>query len=339
MKLNKQKKVLKLLVLVMVLSALIIGYFGFVRTFVPSQVSPLTPTGSYRIKITPGNISNIVGQFNAQGLKASWLEVQVLSRLLLISKKLKPGVYDFPPGASLGKVLWKLGQGDSVRLSVTLIEGWTFDQFKTAVNQQPELVKVYKTSSPVDILKGIGAKERHPEGLFYPDTYLYEPGDSDEMIYKKAYQAMTNHLDKAWNQTSDRSQLKSAYELLKLASIIEKETGKREDQKLIAAVFHNRLKLGMKLQTDPTVIYGMGSSFDGNLRKRDLLKDGPYNTYTRKGLPPTPICMPGKDALIAASKPAESKVLYFVAKGDGNSHFSETLSAHERAVSRYQLGK
>ena len=323
----------------MVLGTLIIGYVGFVRAIVPAQISSLNSSGYYRIKISPGNVSNIVGQLNAQGLVVSWFEIQVFSRLLFISKKLKPGVYDLPPGASLGKVLWKLGQGDSVRLSVTLVGGWTFDQFKVAINKQSELVKMFKNSSPIEILKAIGAKEQHPEGLFFPDTYIYEPGDSDRMIYKKAYEAMANHLEKAWSQTPDRSQIKNPYDLLKLASIIEKETGKKEDQKLIAAVFHNRLKLGMRLQTDPTVIYGMGPFFDGNLRKKDLLKDGPYNTYTRVGLPPTPICMPGKDALYAAARPAESKVLYFVAKGDGNSHFSETLTAHERAVSRYQLGK
>ena len=185
----------------------------------------------------------------------------------------------------------------------------------------------------------IDAKETHPEGLFYPDTYIYEPGDSDVLIYQRAYTAMSLHLQEVWLARSSDSPVKNAYDLLKLASIVEKETGKPEDRGLVSAVFNNRLKLGMKLQTDPTIIYGLGEKFDGDIRKKDLLKDGPYNTYTRYGLPPTPIAMPSKESLWAAAKPVNSKAIYFVAKGDGHSVFSQSLVEHNQAVKQYQLKK
>jgi UPF0755 protein len=222
---------------------------------------------------------------------------------------------------------------------VTLVEGWTFAQFKAAIDAQPELKKEAKAWSSKQLLAKLEAKESHPEGLFFPDTYVYEPGDSDLIIYQKAYRAMQNHLNDAWSKRQEGSPVKSPYELLKLASIIEKETGHPDDRGLVSAVFNNRMKIGMKLQTDPTIIYGLGSSFDGNLRKKDLLKDGPYNSYTRYGLPPTPIAIPGKNSLLAAAQPSSSKAIYFVAKGDGRSAFSETLVAHNEAVRKYQLKK
>jgi UPF0755 protein len=248
-------------------------------------------------------------------------------------------VYDFSPGASLGSILMKMGRGDSVKLSVTLVEGWTFKQFKAAVDAQKDLKKDTKTWGAKQILTAIEAKESHPEGLFFPDTYVYEPGDSDVLIYQRAYKAMSKKLTEAWEQREKDSPVKTPYDLLKLASIVEKETGHSEDRGLVSAVFNNRLKTGMKLQTDPTVIYGLGDRFDGDLRKKDLLKDGPYNSYTRYGLPPTPIAMPGKDALLAAAKPSSSKAIFFVAKGDGRSHFSGTLVEHNQAVKQYQLKK
>jgi UPF0755 protein len=232
-----------------------------------------------------------------------------------------------------------MARGDSVKLSVTLVEGWTFAQFKAAIDAQPELKKEAKGWSSKQLLGKLEAKEAHPEGLFFPDTYVYEPGDSDVMIYQKAYRAMQNHLNDAWSKRHEGSPIKSPYDLLKLASIIEKETGHPDDRGLVSAVFNNRMKIGMKLQTDPTIIYGLGSSFDGNLRKKDLLQDGPYNSYTRYGLPPTPIAIPGKNSLLAAAQPSSSKAIYFVAKGDGRSAFSETLVAHNEAVRKYQLKK
>jgi UPF0755 protein len=263
--------------------------------------------------------------------------MQIVVRGLFQGKKLKAGVYDFAPGSSLATILFKMGRGDSIKLSVTLVEGWTFKQFKSAIDSQPDLRKETKGLSAKHILAKLDAKEAHPEGLFFPDTYVYEPGDSDLMIYQKAYKSMRTRLNDAWLARSSDSPVKTPYDLLKLASIVEKETGHPNDRGLVSAVFNNRLKLGMKLQTDPTIIYGLGDLFDGNIRKKDLLKDGPYNTYTRYGLPPTPIAMPGKDALIAAANPSNSKALYFVAKGDGRSAFSESLVAHNEAVKKYQL--
>ena len=185
----------------------------------------------------------------------------------------------------------------------------------------------------------LGLSGVHPEGRFFPDTYSYAKGSSDLAVLQQARRAMDQQLDAAWAVRSAQTPLKSPQEALILASIIEKETGKQSDQPLISAVFNNRLRIGMRLQTDPTVIYGLGESFDGDLRRADLLADTPYNTYTREGLPPSPISIPGKAALLAAVQPAASKALYFVARGDGSSEFSESLDAHNRAVNKYQRGQ
>ena len=313
-------------------------YLGFIASVVPEKNVALTPAGQLRVKVLPGsNVASTAKQLASQGVQVSNLSMQVVARALFQGKKLKAGVYDFAPGSSLATILFKMGRGDSIKLSVTLVEGWTFKQFRAAIDAQADLKKETRGLSAKQILLKLDAKEGHPEGLFFPDTYVYEPGESDWVIYQKAYQAMQVKLNDAWQARFSDSPVKSPYDLLKLASIVEKETGHPDDRGLVSAVFNNRLKLGMKLQTDPTIIYGLGESFDGNIRKKDLLKDGPYNTYTRYGLPPTPIAMPGKNALLAAAKPANSKALYFVAKGDGRSAFSESLVAHNEAVKKYQL--
>lgn len=313
-------------------------YLGFIASVVPGKGLSLTPAGQVRVKVLPGsNVASTAKQLSSQGIQVSNITMQIVARGLLQGKKLKAGVYDFSPGSSLATILFKMGRGDSIKLSVTLVEGWTFKQFRAAIDVQVDLKKETKGLSVKQILAKLDAKEVHPEGLFFPDTYVYEPGDSDLTIYQKAYKSMQIRLNDAWQIRASDSPVKSPYDLLKLASIVEKETGHPDDRGLVSAVFNNRLKLGMKLQTDPTIIYGLGDSFDGNIRKKDLLRDGPYNTYTRYGLPPTPIAMPGKDALIAAAKPFNSKALYFVAKGDGRSAFSESLVAHNEAVKKYQL--
>jgi UPF0755 protein len=326
--------------------ALFIAYVAFMAPAVPKDASNPSAAAQnntenvLRVKINPkSNVSSVANQMAAQGLDVSVWRVQLVARSFFLAKNLKAGVYDFPKGASLASVLSQMARGDSVKLNVTLVEGWTFAQFKAAIDAQPELKKEAKAWSSKQLLVKLEAKETHPEGLFFPDTYVYEPGDSDLIIYQKAYRAMQNHLNDAWGKRDEGSPLKSPYELLKLASIIEKETGHPDDRGLVSAVFNNRMKIGMKLQTDPTIIYGLGSSFDGNLRKKDLLKDGPYNSYTRYGLPPTPIAIPGKNSLLAAAQPSSSKAIYFVAKGDGRSAFSETLVAHNEAVRKYQLKK
>ncbi|HYP71575.1 MAG TPA: endolytic transglycosylase MltG, partial [Variovorax sp.] len=188
------------------------------------------------------------------------------------------------------------------------------------------------------LMARLGRPGVHPEGRFFPDTYTYSKGSTDVALLQRAMRAMDRQLDAAWTARASNLPLKTADDALILASIVEKETGKPTDRPEIAAVFINRLRIGMPLQTDPTVIYGLGASFDGNLRKKDLQTDSPWNTYMRGGLPPTPIAMPGKAALLAAVQPAQSKSLYFVSKGDGSSHFSSSLDEHNRAVNRYQRG-
>jgi UPF0755 protein len=189
------------------------------------------------------------------------------------------------------------------------------------------------------IMAALGRAGQHPEGRFFPDTYTYAKGSSDMDVLGQALKAMDKQLEAAWSLRRANQHLQTPEHALILASIIEKETGKTVDQALISSVFHNRMQIGMRLQTDPTVIYGLGERFDGNLRRSDLLADTPYNTYTRNGLPPTPISLPGKSALIAAIQPVSSKALYFVARGDGSSYFSESLDEHNRAVDKYQRGR
>ena len=337
---NFIKFLLKLTLIGGLVLALMISYVAFMAPAVPNDAPQASAQNVVRVKINPkSNVTNVANQMAAQGLEVSVWRVQLVARSFFLAKNLKAGVYDFPKGASLASVLAQMARGDSVKLGVTLVEGWTFAQFKAAIDAQPELKKEAKAWSSKQLLSKLDAKEAHPEGLFFPDTYIYEPGDSDLLIYQKAYRAMQVHLNDAWGKRHEGSPIKSPYELLKLASIIEKETGHPDDRGLVSAVFNNRLKIGMKLQTDPTIIYGLGSTLDGDLRKKDLLKDGPYNSYTRYGLPPTPIAIPGKNSLLAAAQPSSSKALYFVAKGDGRSAFSESLVAHNEAVRKYQLKK
>jgi UPF0755 protein len=332
---NFIKFLLKLTLIGGLAVALMISYVAFMALAVPNDAPQASAQNVVRVKINPkSNVTSVANQMAAQGLEVSVWRVQLVARSFFLAKNLKAGVYDFPKGASLASVLAQMARGDSVKLGVTLVEGWTFAQFKAAIDSQPELKKETKGLSSKQLLAKLDAKEAHPEGLFFPDTYIYEPGDSDLLIYQKAYRAMQDLLNDAWSKRHEGSPLKSPYDLLKLASIIEKD-----DRGLVSAVFNNRLKIGMKLQTDPTIIYGLGSSFDGNLRKKDLLKDGPYNSYTRYGLPPTPIAIPGKNSLLAAAQPSSSKAIYFVAKGDGRSAFSESLVAHNEAVRKYQLKK
>jgi UPF0755 protein len=225
-----------------------------------------------------------------------------------------------------------------MREKLTIVEGLTFREMRALLAATPELKQDSGNMSPAQLLQAIGASQTHPEGLFAPDTYVYDPGSSDLEIWRQAYRAQMTALQDAWASRAPDLPYKTPYEALIMASIIEKETGQSSERGLIGGVFVNRLKRGMLLQTDPTIIYGLGERFDGNLRKRDLVTDGPYNTYTRPGLPPTPIALPGRAALAAALKPDATDALYFVARGDGTSQFSSTLEAHNRAVDKYQRG-
>ncbi|KAI3594527.1 Murein endolytic transglycosylase MltG [Cupriavidus sp. U2] len=264
---------------------------------------------------------------------------QLLARVTGHAAELKAGGYQFETGVTPLDVIEKLAKGEVTHYVVTVIEGWEFRKMRAAVDANPALKHDTQNLSDADLMKAIGAAETSPEGMFFPDTYLFARGSSDVDLYKHAYRAMQKRLNDAWNARSPDLPYKTPYEALVMASIVEKETGQAAERPLIAAVFVNRLRKNMMLQTDPTVIYGIGPAFDGNLRKKDLQTDTPYNTYTRTGLPPTPIALPGLASLAAATTPAPSDALYFVARGDGSSHFSSSLPEHNRAVDKYQRGK
>ena len=252
---------------------------------------------------------------------------------------IKAGNYEIPPGTTPRGLLAKLVRGEEALRALTLVEGWNFRQVRQALANDDQIKPDSKGLTDEALMAQLGRPGVAPEGRFFPDTYTYAKGSSDLAVLRRALHAMDRKLEAAWSQRSADTPLKSADEALVLASIVEKETGRASDRAQIAGVFVNRLRTGMLLQTDPTVIYGLGEKFDGNLRRRDLLADTPWNTYTRGGLPPTPIAMPGKASLLAAVQPERTKALYFVAKGDGTSHFSASLDEHNRAVNRYQRGQ
>jgi peptidoglycan lytic transglycosylase G len=254
------------------------------------------------------------------------------------TQALRAGRYEVARGMNLLALVAKLRRGEVLRERITIVEGSTFADMRLALNNHPELRKVTATMTDAEILHAIGADESHPEGLFAPETYVFDPGSSDLDILRQAYRAQHAILQKHWEGREEGLPYRTAYEALVMASIVEKETGAASDRARIAGVFVNRLQRGMLLQTDPTVIYGLGAKFDGNLRKRDLTTDTPYNTYVRSGLPPTPIALPGRASIAAALNPEQTKALYFVSRGDGTSEFSETLIDHNRAVGKYQLG-
>ena len=291
----------------------------------------------YKVKVKPqSGLASISRQLQEQGVSTTSIVFQMSARALLVGSKLKPGTYLLPTRASLGSILLQLARGDRVKESIAIVPGMTIWQLRQLVDTHPSLLHQTKGMGPKEMLQKLNLNYPGLEGIFMPDTYIFDPEESDIEIYRRASQAMQKQLSQAWSQKEANSPLKTPYELLTLASIVEKETGRSSDRGLVAAVFTNRLSKGMMLQTDPTVIYGIGPQFDGNLRKADLRKDNPYNTYMRKDLPPTPIAMPSKESIQAAIHPAASNVLFFVAKGDGSSYFSQSLSEHERAVDQYQ---
>jgi UPF0755 protein len=264
---------------------------------------------------------------------------QVFVWLVRISGKstqLKAGNYVLEHPVSQLELLEIISKGEVSQRQISVIEGWTFRQLREALNASPDIAHTTANLTDAEILQRIGATESHPEGLFFPDTYYFAAGSKDLVIFKRAYLAMQKHLQHVWLGRAPDLPLQTPYQALILASIVEKETGSPGDRDMIAGVFVNRLRKGMLLQTDPTVIYGMGDKYDGNLRKRDLLHDTDYNTYTRVGLTPTPIALPGMTSLQAAMHPAQTDALYFVSRGDGSSQFSSTLAAHNRAVEKYQ---
>jgi UPF0755 protein len=280
----------------------------------------------------------------AEALRAQGVDVHVelfvvAARLGDVTRGLRAGRYEVTRGMRLADVIDRLRRGETLRERLTIVEGWTYREMRAALAAQPLLRRDSARLSDAQLLAAVGAAEPHPEGLFAPDTYFFDAGSSDLDILRLAYRAQQARLARAWDERTAELPLKSPYEALILASIIEKETGQAQERARIGGVFVNRLRRGMLLQTDPTVIYGLGERFDGNLRKRDLATDTPYNTYIRRGLPPTPIALPGQASIEAALKPEPTGALYFVARGDGTSQFSESLAEHNRAVVRYQMGE
>jgi len=260
----------------------------------------------------------------------------LMVRLLGEAKNIKAGSYEVSEPVTPYRLLQKIVQGEVTQAAVKFVEGWTFRQVRATLDEHPEVAHFTRGLTDQEILQRLGIEEASPEGLFFPDTYYFARGNSDLRVLRRANRLLRAHLDTQWAARAPELPLATRYEALILASIVEKETGREEDRPLVAAVFVNRLRKGMQLEADPTVIYGLGESFDGNLRKRDLLADTPFNTYTRTGLPPTPIAMPGLASLAAALNPPASDALYFVSRGDGSSQFSRTLGEHERAVTKYQ---
>jgi UPF0755 protein len=285
---------------------------------------------------------------NAQQVARLWSQAGVQTHPSLLwawfrvsgeAQKFKSGEYELEQGATPRDLLAMMVRGAQALLSVRVTEGWTFKQMRKALaDAAPGLRPTTQAMSDAQLMEAIGAAGVAPEGRFFPDTYSYNKGAPDVLVFKAAYAAMSRKVDAAWQARAANSPLKSPEDLLTLASIVEKETGRESDRGQVAGVFINRLRIGMPLQTDPSVIYGLGETFDGNLRKKDLTTDTPYNTYTRRGLPPTPISLPGGSSLQASVKPDETKALYFVARGDGTSVFSETLAEHNRAVNKFQRG-
>ena len=273
------------------------------------------------------------------GVEVPVLLLQAWFRFSGQARMIKAGSYEITPGTTPRKLLNMLVRGEETVKSFTLVEGWNFRQVRAALQKAEHITPDSVGLSPETIMEKLGRPGLHPEGRFFPDTYAYAKGSSDLALLKRAVRAMDKRLNAAWALRNPQTPLKTPEQALILASIVEKETGKPADRPQIGGVFSNRMRIGMMLQTDPSVIYGLGEQFDGNLRKRDLLADTPYNTYTRTGLPPTPITMPGKAALMAAVQPAATKALYFVARGDGSSEFSESLDAHNRAVNKYIRGQ
>jgi len=290
-------------------------------------------------RVQPGTSARGVAQAaSAAGVDVDETAFALLVRWTGTGQALKAGHYQVERGTTLAQLLAKLREGAVMRERLTVVEGSTFRDMRAVLAATPALKQDSAAMTPEQLLKAIGATEPHPEGLFAPDTYVFDAGTSDLDIWRQAYRAQAAALADAWARRTPDLPYASPYEALIMASIVEKETGQAAERPMIAGVFVNRLKRGMLLQTDPTIIYGLGERFDGNLRKRDLTTDGPYNSYTRAGLPPTPIALPGRAAIAATLQPATTDALYFVARGDGTSQFSPSLDQHNRAVQKYQLG-
>lgn len=329
------KGVMKWLVSLLVVGLLMLGG-GFWWIHQPLNTGQVT----LDLSIEPGTSAKSIAQAVADaGADTSPTLLYAWFRLSGQSRQMRAGSYEIAPGTSPQRLLSMLVRGEESLRAVTLVEGWNWRQVRQALAKAEYLKPDSRPLTDEALMAQLGRSGVSPEGRFYPDTYAYAKGSSDLALLDRAMKAMDKQLQQAWEARQAGVSLQSPEQALILASIVEKETGKAQDRAEISGVFHNRLRIGMRLQTDPTVIYGLGETFDGNLRRVHLTTDHPWNTYTRSGLPPTPIAMPGKASLMATVQPAKTSAIYFVAKGDGSSHFSATLDEHNRAVNRYQRGQ
>ncbi len=331
-----QKKLPKLIVVAGVLLA-IIAYVASNMFYYMHE--PVLFDEEVTIDFKPGSsIRTLSNQLQSHNLLEHPDYFLIWGRLSGKATRLQAGEYTFAPGQALAELVDDMVTGRVRQYSLTLVEGWTFREFLNAVTAHEAVEHTLKDVAYDDVMSALGFDEQHPEGRFYPDTYFIHKNTRDTALLTRAYQQMELHLNMLWSERDDDLPFKTPYEALIMASIVEKESAVAEERPVIAGVFINRLRIGMRLQTDPTVIYGIGEAYDGDIRFRDLRKDTPYNTYTRKGLPPTPIAMPGHGALKAVMHPADTGYLYFVATGDGSGQhiFSSTLEDHEKAVDKYQ---
>jgi peptidoglycan lytic transglycosylase G len=327
-------KILRRLAVLIVLGLVAIAGYGAWYAMTPVRAAALP----VEFEIPAGiGLRGAARRLELAGIEVRRVPFELLARLLGTTQDIKAGYYRISAPMTPREILDKLERGDVVQSEVLLVEGWTFAQFRAALDASDALRHDSRGLSDAGILMHIGATERHPEGLFFPDTYLFARGSSDLAVLRRAYRVMQEQLEREWAQRAPDAPYKTPYEALIMASIVEKETGRESEREQIAGVLVNRLRMRMALQVDPTVIYGLGESFDGDLKKLHLKMDGPYNTYTRAGLPPTPISMPGLASLRATLQPAKVNALYYVSRGDGTSEFSRTLQEHNRAVAKYQL--
>jgi len=300
--------------------------------------APLSlPQPAYAFTVKSGaSLRSVARDLAASGvIPADWILVG-WARIKGRDRTIKAGNYELVAGTTLAGLLDKLTQGDVTQTGFTIVEGWSFRDLRSALKKHPGIAPAVADLPDAELMQKIGATESEPEGMFFPDTYYFVNGATDASILVRAYRVMQQRLAASWSVRDSELPLSSPYEALTLASIVEKETGRPADRPLVAAVFINRLRQGMRLQTDPTVIYGLGEQFNGNLKRRDLDADHAFNTYTRDGLPPTPIALPGQASIDAVLHPPPTPFLYFVARGDGSSEFSTNLADHNRAVAKYQ---
>ena len=326
----------RLKLLILLASAAAIGFCGWMFWFALSPIELAAPSVEFSIR--PGSsLRSATRQIIDAGVLLPDWKFNALARANGASAEIKAGSYQVSSGMTPLLLIRKITRGDYAQAEIRFVEGWIFRQMRDEMKAHADLMHDSENLTEAEIMAKLGAPERVPEGLFFPDTYVFAKGSSDFAVLARAYRTMQKQIQSAWAQRAPELPITDPYEALILASIVEKETGRAGDRAMIAAVFANRLRLGIKLQTDPSVIYGMGDQFDGNLRKKDLVTDTPFNTYTRRGLPPHPIAMPGLASLAAVMHPAQTDALYFVSRGDGTSEFSRTLAEHNRAVAKYQM--